>query len=67
MAAFRLTYIMYETYIGGVPNVACRFQKCQCPLSIFYVFPVGFKIVQCRVSNLRKCCVALSDLRVKGP
>ena len=49
----------------------------QCPLSIlrkgnvpchYFVFlSVDFKRVQCRLSNLREGCVALSNLRVKGP
>ena len=33
----------------------------------FFNFPVDFKVVQCRLSNLRKGHVALSNLRVKGP
>ena len=39
-------------------NVPCRY---------FITFPVDFKGVQCRLSNLRKDNVALSNLRVKGP
>ena len=34
---------------------------------IFPKFPVDFKIVQCRLSNLRKGSNALSNLRVKAP
>ena len=43
------------------------FKKWQCPLSIFLNVPVDFKEVQCRLLNLRKCHVALSNLRVKCP
>ena len=32
---------------------------------IFQMF--DFEVVQCRLSNLRKRCIALSNLRVKGP
>ena len=33
----------------------------------FLNVPVDFKVVQCRLSNTRKCHVALSNLNVKGP
>ena len=39
-------------------NVPCRY---------FFTVSVNFKIMQCRMSNLRKGSVALSNLRVKGP
>ena len=58
-------------------NVPVKFRKAQCHLSIlgdgdvpchyFSKFPVGFKVVQCSLSNLRKRCVTMSNLRVKGP
>ena len=44
--------------ILGNDNVPCRY---------FLNVPVDFKIVQCRLSNLRKGRVALSNLRVKAP
>ena len=34
---------------------------------IVLIVPVDFKVVQCRLSNLRKGCVALLKLRVNGP
>ena len=37
------------------------------PAVNFVNVPVDFKVVQCRLSNLRKGCVVLSNLRVKGP
>ena len=37
------------------------------PCQYFLNVPVAFKVVQCHLSNLRKCHVALSNLRVKGP
>ena len=36
-------------------------------MSAVNVFPVNSKIVQSRLFNLRKCCVALLNLRVNGP
>ena len=44
------------------------FNKRQCPLSLFLLFiSVDFKRVQCRLSNVRKGRVTLSNLRVNGP
>ena len=37
------------------------------PCHYFLRLPVGLKIVLCRLSNSRKGCVALSNLRVKAP
>ena len=37
------------------------------PCHYFLNVPVDFNRVQCHLSNLRKCHVALSNLRVKGP
>ena len=49
------------------PLFPVDFKKGQCPLSLFfYLFLSTLKRVQCRLSNLRKGCVALSNLRVKG-
>ena len=37
------------------------------PVCYFLNVPVNFKVVQCRLLNLRKCHIALSNLRIKGP
>ena len=54
--------------MGGGPNVACQFQEmAMSPVVIFLNVPDNFKVVRCRLLNLRKCHVALSNLRIKGP
>ena len=47
------------------PMSPVDFKTGQCPLSLFF-FSVDFKRVQCRLSNLRKGRVALSNIRVNG-
>ena len=37
------------------------------PVVNFLNVRVEFKVVECHLSNLRKGCVALSNLRVEGP
>ena len=37
------------------------------PVISFLNVPLDLKVVQCCLFNLRKCSVALSNLRVKGP
>ena len=62
--------------MGGPQCCLSILRKVPCPLSIlrkvnvpchyFLFLSVDFKRVQCRLSNLRKCRVTLSNLRVKG-
>ena len=50
-----------------VPMSPVEFNKRQFPLSLFQKFPHDFKVVQCRLLNLRKVRVALSNLRGQSP
>ena len=62
---------------GVISDIFLSIRNSQCRLSIlrnanvpclyFSNVPVDFKVVRCRLSNLRKRRVALSNLRVKGP
>ena len=44
-----------------------NFRKIHVPCRYFSNVPVDFKVVQCRLSNLRKRCVVLSILRSRAP
>ena len=55
---------------GGGGGIQCRLsilRNGNVPCHYFLNVPVDFKVVQCPLSNLRKCHVGLSNSRVKGP
>ena len=61
-------FLTFSCRFKNSPMSPDGLKKCQCLLSIFFSnVHVQFKVVQCCLSNLRKPCVALSNLRVKGP
>ena len=53
--------------MGGPQCRLSILRNCNVPCRYFTKFPVDFKIALCRLSNLRKGRVALSNLRVKAP
>ena len=64
--------LLLLSYIGPLmgEGAHCRLSSLRngnVPCQYFLNIPVDFKVVQCCLSNIRKCHVALSNLRVKGP
>ena len=68
----KMQTLLLLSYMGPLmgEGAQCRLSSLRngnVPCQYFVNVPVDFKVVQCCLSNLRKCHVALSTLRVKGP
>ena len=67
--SFQDCYDCYDWLIRSaviLKNVENCYDWGHVPCHYFLNVPVDFKVVQCRLSNLRKCHVGLLKLRVKA-